>query len=491
MQSWCKTWLLNGSNRIHAKQKLRRKLKGECKSSWSRIGSLKSFILTIPWNLAKLVKIYHCTSTPHRSETDGIAERAVRRVKEGTSAVLLQSGLDGKWRADSLEWYLSAKHSRSLFDGKTLYERRFGEPVKGPIIPFDSLVEYHPITAKDQSRIHQFGKKVSSVLFLGYVLYAGRIWKGDILVVDLEELEKVDASEIYAKKTQCERGDNVQEWFKIHIPCRRWKSKIFWRRSGPKNINFDTGSPNSRTRSSRFSGRIRRVSTTSRLISGCRWSDKRLLVHVGKLQKPPSRWSPSQTLLVERGIISHSTKIHWRLQNYTYEFCCYARKPHRRLLEHRWVSRLVRSLDRFHTVHFIERTASRRICMIRVEIAKDLQLLLVPQTHHPGLIICGQKSGVCQGTLSWKKSIIGLAKNRSSISFFECFSYHFSIFSLIFLSFLFFSISVLSISCFLISFFIFVILSRSRFSFFVVFFLSKSFFWLTSHRGSRQLQGAR
>ena len=31
----------------------------------------------------------HCTSTPHRSETNGIAERAVRRVKEGTSALLL------------------------------------------------------------------------------------------------------------------------------------------------------------------------------------------------------------------------------------------------------------------------------------------------------------------------------------------------------------------------------------------------------------------
>ena len=38
----------------------------------------------------------HCASTPHRSETNGIAERAVRRVKEGTSAVLLQSGLDEK-----------------------------------------------------------------------------------------------------------------------------------------------------------------------------------------------------------------------------------------------------------------------------------------------------------------------------------------------------------------------------------------------------------
>ena len=38
----------------------------------------------------------HCTSTPHRSETNGISERAVRRVKEGTSAVLLQSGLNEK-----------------------------------------------------------------------------------------------------------------------------------------------------------------------------------------------------------------------------------------------------------------------------------------------------------------------------------------------------------------------------------------------------------
>ena len=43
----------------------------------------------------------HCTSTPHRSETNGIAERAVRRVKEGTSVVLLQSGLNESWWADS------------------------------------------------------------------------------------------------------------------------------------------------------------------------------------------------------------------------------------------------------------------------------------------------------------------------------------------------------------------------------------------------------
>ena len=57
-------------------------------------------------------------------------------------------------------------------------------PFKGPIIPFGSLVEHHPITAKDQSRIHQFGKKVLPGLFLGY---AEGIWKGDTLVADLDE----------------------------------------------------------------------------------------------------------------------------------------------------------------------------------------------------------------------------------------------------------------------------------------------------------------
>ena len=56
--------------------------------------------------------------------------------------------------------------------GRTPYERRFGQPCKGPIIPFGSLVEYHTITAKDQSRIHQFGKKVLLGWLLGYALYA-------------------------------------------------------------------------------------------------------------------------------------------------------------------------------------------------------------------------------------------------------------------------------------------------------------------------------
>ena len=71
---------------------------------------------------------------------------------------------------------------------------------KGPIIRFGSLVEYYPISAKDQSRIRQFGKKVLPGLFLGHALHAGGIWKGDIMVADVGELETMDASEIYSKR---------------------------------------------------------------------------------------------------------------------------------------------------------------------------------------------------------------------------------------------------------------------------------------------------
>ena len=66
------------------------------------------------------LSLNHCRSTPHRSETNGIAERAVRRVKEGTSALLLQSGLDENWWADSMECYTNLRNVQDLLsDGKT------------------------------------------------------------------------------------------------------------------------------------------------------------------------------------------------------------------------------------------------------------------------------------------------------------------------------------------------------------------------------------
>ena len=122
-QSWCKTWQHSGDNHTHV----------ETKTAQETQNSLQKFLEPdrkpkvihtdnslvfgkacedLSWN--------HCTSTPHRSETNGIAERAVRRVKEGTSAVLLQLGLNESWWADFMECYTYLRNVTDLLsDGKT------------------------------------------------------------------------------------------------------------------------------------------------------------------------------------------------------------------------------------------------------------------------------------------------------------------------------------------------------------------------------------
>ena len=153
--SWYKILSLNGFNLIRAKNLVKfmepsQAPKDVCTDNSMEFG-----------RACEALSSNHSTSTPHRSETNGIAERAVRRVKEGTSEVLLQSGLDERWRSDSMECYCYLRSVQDLLaDGKTPYERRFGEPLKGPIIPFGAKVESHPTSPKDQARIHQFGKKV-------------------------------------------------------------------------------------------------------------------------------------------------------------------------------------------------------------------------------------------------------------------------------------------------------------------------------------------
>ena len=58
------------------------------------------------------------------------------------------------------------------------------------------MVEYHPLSGNDPTRLQQFGKIKKA--FQASALYAGGICKGDILIADVEEQQNVDASEIHA-----------------------------------------------------------------------------------------------------------------------------------------------------------------------------------------------------------------------------------------------------------------------------------------------------
>ena len=87
--------------------------------------SRKEFTQTSPKSLLKLVKIYDgiMTQTPHRSETNGVAERAVRRVKEVTAVAQVQSGLPEVWWECAMECccYVHDK----VADDKTAFEKRY------------------------------------------------------------------------------------------------------------------------------------------------------------------------------------------------------------------------------------------------------------------------------------------------------------------------------------------------------------------------------
>ena len=73
---------------------------------------------------------------------------------------------------------------------------------------------------------NQLGKKVLLGLFLGYALYAGGIWKGDILVADIEELETMDASEIYSKRLTAKEVTFPKENGKFIFPAADGRIKL-------------------------------------------------------------------------------------------------------------------------------------------------------------------------------------------------------------------------------------------------------------------------
>ena len=143
----------------------------------------------------------HCTSTPHRSETNGIAERAVRRVKEGTSAVLLQSGLDENWWADSMECYTYLRNVQDLVsDGKTPYERRFGKPFKDQsfrLVHWLSITLFLRKTSQESINLERKTYLDCSLDTLCTRVDFGRVtcW-----LQTLKSWKPMDASEIYSKR---------------------------------------------------------------------------------------------------------------------------------------------------------------------------------------------------------------------------------------------------------------------------------------------------
>ena len=143
----------------------------------------------------------HCTSTPHRSATNGIAERAVRIVKEGTSAVLLQSGLDKNGgRIPRSVIAICETFKTSCLMGRHIMKGSSECPLRDSYTVW-SIGQISPYLCEGHIETTSVGPKVLPGNIPQLCIVCGRnLERRHCMIADIEELEEMDASGIHARR---------------------------------------------------------------------------------------------------------------------------------------------------------------------------------------------------------------------------------------------------------------------------------------------------
>ena len=138
----------------------------------------------------------HEIQPPHRSEPSGIAERAVRQVKAGTSSILIRSGLP------ELQWEEAVECHCYLGNIQ------------------DSLADGRQNTARKKIRYTICKTKVVPARSIGYILNAERYWLGDFFIVDTEERKNNPATDIHVKRYKAKEVEERRIQCQHMFPCK-------------------------------------------------------------------------------------------------------------------------------------------------------------------------------------------------------------------------------------------------------------------------------
>ena len=251
-------------------------------------------------------------------------------------------------------------------DGKTPYEKTFWATIfEGPIIPFGSLVEVSPYNCEGPVKNPSiWNESLTRIVLRIRSVRGGNLegWRSGCR-------ETMDASEIYSKKTQIRKRwyfpnkanlflQSQMDELKPLEGIKTWEHPPWYGSDQFKEtVTFDfLGESEGSLPPPQDS-----LPDAGEAINDF-WSMSGSFIYRHHVEPRV------KTLLAERRIIPYSTEVHWRIQNYSYEFGCQAREAHRWLLECRWVSRLVWSLDWIHTIYSIGRKTSWRRHVVWGEI---------------------------------------------------------------------------------------------------------------------------
>ena len=178
-------------------------------------------------------------------------------------------------------------------------------------------------------QLHQFGKEVILAISLGYELIARGIWKADILIADLQDLD-MDASESYSRRINAKEVLITQKGDEFNFPIadgtanlsgrnQEFREPILrqhrsvWRQDLSGGIQGESeGFQPTETSSTRVSepSSIGKPIRVKCWVRRCR-SPKRFLVDTRWLLFSSSQWTSSSTLCAEGRIIPYATEIHW------------------------------------------------------------------------------------------------------------------------------------------------------------------------------------
>ena len=100
-------------------------------------------------------------ATPHRPQTNCVADRAARRGLEGARAVLLASGLPQRWWAEAARRCCFSRNVRDPADKDFApHQLRHQAELEGKLVPIGAMVQDKPAAKREVGTVKNFDSRV-------------------------------------------------------------------------------------------------------------------------------------------------------------------------------------------------------------------------------------------------------------------------------------------------------------------------------------------